>query len=231
MASQHNPKSYESFRNFSSLSSRQRRIRSNHSSPSIQSTQQQTQQRTQRATEGSNGPLYRTPQRRSQATPAQEPSRATPETFESRIDSKESDTSDKKSAGQTTVPSSSTAPANVSADDEERYYSDPADPVISTQHTRYWTVPSGIVSGEQLAVFYKRKEEERRNYWCREWFTSQDKVLKLVNTLNIEYHADPPIPVPSDQWKAGKHQHFVPKRGDIYCTCSCCHYECPTHSL
>lgn len=59
----------------------------------------------------------------------------------------------------------------------------------------------------------------------------------FVDQFNRIFKAEPPLefdwPIVTHP-KRGKRKevkHATTLRGDPYCTCSCCHHECPTHSL
>lgn len=65
------------------------------------------------------------------------------------------------------------------------------------------------------------------------FYFNPDHAQQLVNYFNISARVQPPLTLtrPIVRHRRKHISHFEPQRSDPYCTCSCCHYSCPTHSL
>lgn len=53
----------------------------------------------------------------------------------------------------------------------------------------------------------------------------------FINNFNKIFKVTPPLKLDWLTLHSGLKEHAAPRRGDPYCTCSCCHYNCPTHTL
>lgn len=64
------------------------------------------------------------------------------------------------------------------------------------------------------------------------FFFNPDYAHNLLTYFNRSARVTPPLVItrPVVRHRRGI-IHFEPQRSDPYCTCSCCHYSCPTHSL
>lgn len=64
------------------------------------------------------------------------------------------------------------------------------------------------------------------------FFNNPDYAHRLIDYFNKSARVQPPLTITRPIVRHRHHfSHFEPRRSDPYCTCSCCHYDCPTHSL
>ena len=64
----------------------------------------------------------------------------------------------------------------------------------------------------------------------QEYYFSVAEAFAVIHTFNTSYHANPPLQITREIQRHWGNDHFLPERGDIYCT-PCCHHQCPTHVL
>lgn len=65
------------------------------------------------------------------------------------------------------------------------------------------------------------------------FYFNPDYAQQLIDYFNTSARVQPPLTItrPIIRHRRKRISHFEPQRSDPYFTCSCCHYNCPTHSL